>query len=346
MKKLFYLFCIVTILQLSLTVFAEDTASRKSLSKRSKSGNVLGESVNGLIKKRGIGNETVFEYLYTTLIKKNLINLSKSNEINIHQEENSETIQAWGDGWNLSVSSDGTIVNFYNWKKRENSTERGIIHSKINVKQLEKLGRNFIKNNISDYLKLAKNEKLVAFKSSYEIDGQADAFEQNFVESVEANTIVFSRKVNGIDVLGAGSKVAIIFNYNQEPIGFRINWPTYKRSDIQFNIVSNREIAERASSYNSALTTGTISRIKRFECGYFDNGKVSAKGLSLIQPACVVFYSQEGDMGKSAYIDAIPAALKPQSDPDWLQSEILKEQGDVCFKTKLTDAMLDYLELR
>lgn len=46
-------------------------------------------------------------------------------------------------------------------------------------------------------------------------------------QSAAIDTVIFSRVVNGVAVVGPGSKVAVLFDANHSIVGFDFDWPTY-----------------------------------------------------------------------------------------------------------------------
>ena len=87
-----------------------------------------------------------------------------------------------------------------------------------------------------------------------------------------ANTVVFSRVINGVPVIGAGSKIAIIFANNGKPVGFDFDWARYEQTGEKQATLGITELNARAAKLSAVDLKSPYTKITRLECGYFDFG--------------------------------------------------------------------------
>ena len=97
---------------------------------------------------------------------------------------------------------------------------------------LEALGRSFISRELGRYVVLANGEELLALSSVHQVSrDQANApGAPSEEEEVGGSIVSFIRTVEGVPVVGRGSKVAVVFANDGTAVGFDFDWPTYGRT--------------------------------------------------------------------------------------------------------------------
>jgi len=241
-----------------------------------------------------------------------------------------------GDGWALQVYGDGTKARYRNsaYLDRYASHARPV-GQRLSESRLEALGRQFIREHLQDAVVLGANEALVPFFTEFQIGGggPTKAGAPMIEEQVVANTVVFSRAVNGTDVVGPGSKIAITFANDEKAVGFDFDWPAYEPAGKTQRVVPLPEIQKRLQELGSVKTDSPGVKVERFECGYFDAGLTRRDSDTLIQAGCFVHtsarrivdqaaYSQDPSSGHilAAFVDAIPAGDPVEPDKRWRQA--------------------------
>lgn len=238
-----------------------------------------------------------------------------------------------GEGWALQVYGDGTKARYRNsaYLDRYASLARPV-GQRLSESRLEALGRQFIREHLQDVVALGPNEALVPFFTEFQIGGggPAKAGAPMIDERVVANTVVFSRSVNGTDVVGPGSKIAITFANDEKPVGFDFDWPSYEPAGRTQKVVPLPEIQKRMQQLGPARTDSPGVKLERFECGYFDAGLKRRDPEAFVQAGCFVHtskrrivdqaaYSQDSGSGHllAAFVEAIPAGDPVEPDKRW-----------------------------
>lgn len=328
------------------TVTAEDFDEKKELENQSRNFIMAKESVPLLKLVPGQGNAAILdktiEHFSMNRDSVGAIETDGLRPDSINTDNNSfieygiESCIASNNGVVLIVSGDGTKVQYMNEmgfediKKRNGKFKRNT--GKISKNRLEALGRTFIENSLSEFIKIDENEEIVPFNVIYEIDTEYNANTEEKTESVTGNIVIFSRKVNGHHVIGKGSKISIMFANDETPVAFRYDWPDYQAADMEQKIISKENLIERKGSLSIMKESATDIDLVRFECGYYDPGAMRRDDESIIQAACAAFYHGKKEETTSAVMDIIPIGESDEviSDPYWAASQKLTEEGDMC----------------
>ncbi len=249
-----------------------------------------------------------------------------------------------GKGWVMHVDDDGTSVRYRNYGYLDNPANNKPLPLAQRMSQdtLEKLGMEFIKSRLGDFIPLAANEQLLPFFSEFQVGGGGSTKpgEKPIAEEVFANTVVFSRVINGVPVIGAGSKIAIIFANNGKPVGFDFDWARYEATGLRQTTLGITEINARAAKLSAVDLKSPYTKMTRFECGYFDFGARRRDPLAPLQTACAMhvhkkeivnadLFAKDPNSGHTtaAYMQAIPLGSKPAVDTKWPEARILLGMG-------------------
>jgi hypothetical protein len=150
----------------------------------------------------------------------------------------------------------------------------------------------YIHSKLGASIVLGENEELVPLLTDYRLEGSQDLSIGLVTRSVAANRIVFGRKLNGVPVVGNGSRVVITFANDGSVESFFYDWPKYVSTDAQSLVTPStllgriqQAVSARtgvASAFTAAvpeqkeaagrvaLDTGT--RLESMQCGYYDAG--------------------------------------------------------------------------
>ena len=133
--------------------------------------------------------------------------------------------------------------------------------------------------------------------------------------------MTFARTIDGLPVLGRGSKARITIDVHGSPVGFEIDWVPWSATADDVALVDTDTLTRR--QYSAALRlAGSSVALTRTECGYYDPGALSTTSQQL-QPACIYAYESvvtSDEMGHPAYEDVIPAARAVIRDPGWAET--------------------------
>ncbi len=237
------------------------------------------------------------------------------------------------DGWYLNVYGDGTSVRYRNdgYLEKVASLARPV-GERFSQDELEKLGRAFIAAHLDGLVKLGKNEELVPYFTQFEVTGGGAADERSSLdpEQVHASTIVFNRVINGQPVLGGGSKIAVIFANDGEPVGFDYDWASYSRTRSTQKILPLEQIRLRGNAYSAFKADDAEVRTLHFECGYVDLGARKRDPEAVVQGGCMLHASKKSVIDEKVHaedpasghvldasLDFLPAGETVATDKVW-----------------------------
>ena len=252
--------------------------------------------------------------------------------------------------WQLDVFGDGSGAEFID--RAAESRAHALRISPANAPsfaQLEAAGRRFIARGLSRVIVLQRGERLVPEAASSRIDTEVRADGTSRRDAVVANRVVFTREIDGLPVVGSGSKVTVTFLNDGSVESFRYDWPAYVRTSQIASVAAAHEIVSRVTrviGVRAGTTSGmpihlpqsaaavrplAIARntqLERLACGYYDPGYANRDAHAPVQPGCyyhVVQYRGEGAMVTSAaYSGAVPAARIAESDLYWPEAALLQ----------------------
>jgi hypothetical protein len=137
-----------------------------------------------------------------------------------------------GKDWRLAVFRDGSAAEFINHAATSRAHEIKAEPSRaMPIAQLEAAGRSFMARSLADTVMLGPTERLEPEATSARTEGGVAVDGTLAYSAVVANRIVFTREVEGVPVVGAGSKVTITFLNDGSVESFRYDWPQYTRTE-------------------------------------------------------------------------------------------------------------------
>lgn len=241
--------------------------------------------------------------------------------------------------WRLTIFGDGSAAEFVNLvasaKAHENRLEPA---RKMSPDALQAAGRDFIGRYLRDSIVLGPAERLEPETTSARTEGGVAADGTSSYSAVVANRIVFTREIDGIPVVGAGSKVTITFLNDGGIESFRYDWPQYVATDRMQATVDVSEILNRVSrtvglraqnlqregeqsTLSPEQTRRSKTTLQRLACGYYDPGVMARNPDAPIQTGCyyhLVETRGEGDfVTKAARSGAVPAGQRVEIDSRW-----------------------------
>ena len=312
---------------------AADYPQRKDLAARSAQEGLGRAEVGLLARTAGPGSEPTAQALLSRFgNSRRAVTTRGTAKPAVHKD----SVSFAGDGWLLQVYADGTRVHYRNYDSLESKKGLGRpVADRLSLEKLEGLGRRFIATQLAGLVTLEAGDELVPLFTEHQISGGGPAREgaKPFAEKVMASTVVFGRAVDGVAVVGPGSKVAVLFTNDGEAVGFDYDWPKYARTGRTQRVLALGDIRERAHGLTAADLGAPGVTVKRIECGYFDAGARRRDAKAPIQAGCGIQYSQrtivDAEANRrdpasghttAAFVEAIPAGAAVESDEGWPQA--------------------------
>ena len=242
--------------------------------------------------------------------------------------------------WSLQVAADGTRVNYRNIAQLDGalSTARPVAE-RLDQDSLEALGRRFIGDSLREFIALAPSDEILPLYSEFQIVGGGAVRETQSLpeaEQVVANTVVFTRAIDGVPVVGGGSKIAVTFLNDGTAVAFDFDWPQYRKTERQQEVLPLDEIRGRSSGVLAVDLDARDVTVTRFECGLFDPGVRKRDAAALVQSACFVQADRrdiiDPDLNRrdpesghiiTAIAQAIPAGALIERDDRWPEAAAL-----------------------
>jgi len=209
---------------------------------------------------------------------------------------------------------------------------------RLTLYELENLAWKVLAGPLADYVPLSEADELVFLGSQYLIEDEADIETNQTTERVVGHIALFGREVEGIFVVGAGSKLALWFTGAGNLMGFDVNWPRYERhaetqatvsiEDVwaRFDAYAEQEVPRPGQAGDASVST------RRFECGYVDLGARKRRHAS-IQAGCFAHVDGFSDDGavRIAQAEVMPIGEPVERDPNWPATKaMLGEDPDPC----------------
>ncbi|WP_394849649.1 hypothetical protein LZC95_19630 [Pendulispora brunnea] len=258
--------------------------------------------------------------------------------------------RAAGQGWHLDVFADGSAAEFVDegatTRLRAQGTDPAVAMAPLD---LEARARAFIAAHLADVITLGSGESLLVDATSTQQQGGMRADGTALPTTILANRIVFRREIDGIPVVGAGSKVIVTFLNDGTVQSFRYDWPRYAKTGSTQDAVPPGDILQRVRHVVGARTgsktlaqvevpsvaTGTTTMdlgsdvmLQRLECGYYDPGVLVRDARAPIQAGCYYralhVVAPQGAPMRAGVAGAVPAGAIPEPDPRWPEEALLR----------------------
>jgi hypothetical protein len=250
-----------------------------------------------------------------------------------------------GKEWSLEVASDGAAADYHDQavEARAHSLAKPL-SQEMPAAELEQKGRAFISSKLASQIVLGTGEQLIAVRADYRTEGGQDLATGEITHAVSGNRIVFGRTLNGVPVVGNGSKVIITFTNDGSVESFRYDWPKYQAGTsqqvvdagqilarVQTVVGAHSDVAAATSNapvansegdaYPVALTPNT--QLQTLDCGYYDAGSLAGKSQT-VQPGCTYLaVSQDSNGMRAGYAGAVPAGAQFTADAGWSETKLL-----------------------
>jgi hypothetical protein len=231
----------------------------------------------------------------------------------------------------LQVYADGSHFKLRGDLDKVTPVESNGGKEKVELGRLEQLGREFIEGPLSSVVKLQENDNLTFLGARYLRQGGASIRDAKSTEFLVANIAIFGREVNGMPIIGSGSKIAVWFTPEEKVIGVDVDWPQYKPNEKTEKLLPKDELRRRIEAAAVPLTGAQNVTVRRLECGYVDLGATRRNAATPIQPGCSIAYQGSGEDGKApafGRIEFVPAAEVVYPDEHWPLATALARGGE------------------
>lgn len=274
--------------------------------------------------------------------------MGSGREGKVSREKRDDRIRLSGASWHVDVFGDGSVAEFHDTGSAIRAHDLGAPEA-MSPNKLEAAGRAYIARNLSRVIVLNRGERLVPEAKAARVEGGVATDGTRGYSTVVANRVVFTREIDGIPVVGAGSKVTLTFLNDGSVESFRYDWPAYVRTGRTQGTVDRDEILRRLQqvvgvrtnqappgpvrlprniSGKQPLDLGGQMKLERLDCGYYDPGLMSRSANAPVQAACyyhVVHSEGSGNyVTTAAYSGAVPAARQAEPDGRWPEAVILR----------------------
>ncbi|MFP6663905.1 MAG: hypothetical protein VCC00_06890 [Deltaproteobacteria bacterium] len=193
---------------------------------------------------------------------------------------------------------------------------------RASLNELEARGRQVLGTELRAIVPTTGGDQPVFLGARYMTETETEIQTGVTSSRVVANIAIFGREINGIPVVGPGSKVALFFSGTGALVGFDVDWPPYKvlrkrQATLKIDEVRQR-FAEFARAEVPLLQSSSNLNLTRFECGYVDLGHRKRKGQK-IQAGCVAQVDGRSADGRFriAYSEVLPIGARVQRDRNW-----------------------------
>ena len=249
----------------------------------------------------------------------NMSNVTTFNDVRITSIGNEKE-------FSLAVYANGEKVSFDDNRLMARAImERKSLGEPISVEQAVNKADAYLNNTIKPMLRLGQNELIEPYQVLKAIYGEGD--QERFEESITAYFVIYTRKINGIHVIGAGSKIRVMVGVDGTILGYRYDWP--KVDEVMPAVtVSQNEFERRKEKIcnNGNLNCKDLKVVDRFECGIYDPGSLHRYGhdVNVLQPACMVSLKADKSSAE-AFMMFIPLSRSEDIvvDSKWFETEML-----------------------
>ncbi len=302
----------------STTGLAEDSSYRAAVREKSARQGVGFSEIAVLRRAAPPGQDAVMEAVVDEF-ERDVASVRTGSIEEITSSERRNLVK--GDGWFLEVRGKGNWIRYRDVEYVESAENVPMgLDSRPRLGQLQGKALSFIRSRLASLVPLGPGEKLEPWYVAHSINISGEGHQEP-VREVIASKIVFTRVVDGLPVLGSGSKVVIYIASEGTIYGFDINWAALERTGQKRTLVDLDVVRVRAEVVRAAKRADVANEAETsLECGYFDAGARDAPETGELQAACVAMYkSIPGSRTRHSRMDVIPASsavIEDESVPE------------------------------
>ena len=337
----------VSLVAIGIDATAKDFEHQKELDRLSRTSGVGVSKVELMERLPGPGMQQMVQSLFAQFTNRSdALSVDEKAGYHVDSEEDNYSVRDKEGTWKIKVWADGSRFMFRNEQYTNNPEYKRIpVDQRFSNETLESMGREFIEKELSELITISDNDEIVPIRTVFEVDVQTTSFSAPPEREIASAVMSFGRRVNGVEVVGSGSKIEVFIANDGTVIGYTVDWPDYKfTGEMQTTIAAN-EILERLSTYGT-LHKGTANiELRRFECGYYDAGVRYRDPYAPIQAGCLLntvgsidSRTESGELASDtvSFVNNIPAGADVEWDDNWPETWVVGENADFCTETALS----------
>jgi hypothetical protein len=299
----------------------------RQVTEKSDSGAMGAKPLQVLQRRSGPGRKAAADML---LAKLERAGLAKAGDERRSDDAEAHLLDA--PDWRLQTRGTGEWALYENLAKTRQLNEKDGVPpgQQPTIEQLEGPGRNFIKSVLSDVVHLGANETLEAWSVTHQ-KGVSGDIHGTYNESVVASKIGFTRAINGVAVIGSGSKIGVTFDTHGNVLGFDIDWPDYvpmvsAGKNAAEPTVDVGTVRQRLKKVRASRSFAKLVDERPLECGYYDAGTLVA-GSAGVRGACQAHYMTASADGhrRMGFVDTVPIGEAIVKDSSWPEAVLLQK---------------------
>jgi hypothetical protein len=227
-----------------------------------------------------------------------------------------EAVRVEGGGWYLQVKGDGSVAEYYNAEMRNGVP----LEARLSDATLTRRASSFAVSNFGAALGLSASD-LIPINVRHQI-GTFGSRSTSAPEGQKlfSSQVTFARRIDGLPVIGPGSKIHVELSVSGDVVGFSYDWSAISMGTAVQKVHMPKEVLERATNV-AGVGNGDLSQIKRFECGYYDAGALA--GSAQMQGACLVQTTARDATGLRVDQAFVPAAVAVLGNESWPLAQVL-----------------------
>lgn len=224
--------------------------------------------------------------------------------------------------WVLQVTGEGNRVRFGSSKDGLRRSPDGLPYSEVFG-----IAEDALRNELSPLVPLRDNEALVPI-GRYDVKVSTSAPDGTRVTKEILESVAhFGRSVEGVMVVGPGSRAMVTLDNDGRVTGFDLDWSEYEPTEILQPTLSIEDIDARLIVLEKAGVLTPYREQSYVACGYYDPGTAGAPFTQLIQPGCAYRFVIMSDGEPSGTLDlGIPAGEMFVGDAGWPESVVLASE--------------------
>ena len=130
----------------------------------------------------------------------------------ILRQQNDPVLRVAAQEWRLDIFGSGSAAEYLNEGNAGRALRTAVEPSQaMRLAQLERSGRDYIAQGLAGVITLTPGDSLTSEAMSARVMGGSAIDGSSSYSTVLANRMIFTREIEGVPVVGAGSKVAVTF---------------------------------------------------------------------------------------------------------------------------------------
>ena len=234
-----------------------------------------------------------------------------------HQDQLRTLIR--GDDWRIEVANDGTAAKYRRLDTIKNC--RPYDNNPPDNALLQSAARARIENGLGDIIGLSPADTVVPYSTRHEFKISHTVATNVETTEICSSIVSFSRRFDGVDIVGHGSRIQIILDPDLTVVGLFFDWPRLVATSQNQQLLDISGITSRVRQLG-LLTTEPTAVQEAMECGLHDPGYRFRGASTKIQAGCSIYTRYYHPLAGSAQstaasLDTVPIGVDVIKDPSW-----------------------------